>query len=97
MITDLSGNDILRFAILVGVFALVIMTVILASALINRRSAIQSRLSELKSGTITSTGSALRTESLNGMPVTEGAPVIGIALAAPSAGSDTIPVFVSLR
>jgi hypothetical protein len=39
----------------------------------------------------------LRTESLNGMPVTEGAPVIGIALAAPTAESDTIPVFVTLR
>jgi hypothetical protein len=39
----------------------------------------------------------LRTESLNGMAVTEGAPVIGIALAAPTAESDTIPVFVSLR
>lgn len=40
---------------------------------------------------------ALRTESLNGMPVTEGAPVIGIALAAPEPGSETIPVFVSLH
>jgi hypothetical protein len=40
---------------------------------------------------------ALRSESLNGMLVTEGAPVIGIALAAPTPGSDTIPVFVTLR
>jgi hypothetical protein len=39
----------------------------------------------------------LRTESLNGMAVIEGAPVIGIALAAPQAGSDTIPVLVTLR
>jgi hypothetical protein len=39
----------------------------------------------------------LRTESLNGMVVTEGAPVIGIALAAPEPGSDTIPVLVTLR
>jgi hypothetical protein len=39
----------------------------------------------------------LRTESLNGMVVTEGAPVIGIALAGPKEGSDTIPVLVTLR
>jgi hypothetical protein len=39
----------------------------------------------------------LRTETLNGMAVTEGAPVIGIALVAPTAESDTIPVFVTLR
>ncbi len=65
MIADFTGNDVLRLAILIGVFALVIMTVILASALINRRSAIQSRLTELKSGTITSSGTALRAESLN--------------------------------
>jgi hypothetical protein len=39
----------------------------------------------------------LRSEMLNGMPVTEGAPVVGIALATPTAGSDTIPVFVTLR
>ncbi|MCP5097404.1 MAG: hypothetical protein GY943_17810 [Chloroflexi bacterium] len=39
----------------------------------------------------------LRTETLNEMLVTEGAPIIGIALAAPQADSDTIPVFVTLR
>jgi hypothetical protein len=39
----------------------------------------------------------LRTELLNDMAVTEGAPVIGIALGAPEPGSDTIPVFVTLR
>ena len=39
----------------------------------------------------------LRMEMLNDMPVTEGAPVIGIALAEPTPGMDTIPVFVTLR
>ncbi len=39
----------------------------------------------------------LRNESLNGMTVAEGAPVIGIALAAPAADSNTIPIFVTLR
>ncbi|MCK4901058.1 MAG: hypothetical protein KAS38_19915, partial [Anaerolineales bacterium] len=39
----------------------------------------------------------LRTEMLGDMPVTEGAPVIGIALAMPTPGVDTIPVFVTLR
>jgi hypothetical protein len=39
----------------------------------------------------------LRSESLNGMIVTEGAPVIGIALASPTAGSPIIPVFVTLH
>ena len=39
----------------------------------------------------------LRSESLNGMTVSEGAPVLGIALAAPQAGEHTIPVFVTLR
>ena len=40
---------------------------------------------------------ALRTETLNGMVVTEGAQVLGIALAAPVEGQDTIPVFITLR
>ena len=39
----------------------------------------------------------LRSETLNGMLVTEGAPVVGIALAAPVPGETTIPVFVTLR
>ncbi len=39
----------------------------------------------------------LRTESLNGMAVTEGAQVVGVALAASSPGADTIPVFVTLK
>jgi hypothetical protein len=38
----------------------------------------------------------LRVESLNGMPVTEGAPVVGVALA-DSDGHDTVPVFVSVH
>jgi hypothetical protein len=40
---------------------------------------------------------ALRTETLNGMLVIEGSPVIGVALAEPTTGADTIPVFVTLR
>lgn len=40
---------------------------------------------------------ALQTRQVDGMTVTEGAPVIGIALAAPSPGRETIPVFVTLR
>ncbi len=40
---------------------------------------------------------ALQHQEVNGMLVTEGAPVIGIALSAPVPGQDTIPVFVTLR
>jgi hypothetical protein len=40
---------------------------------------------------------ALQTREVDGMMVTEGAPVIGIALAAPATGQETIPVFVTLR
>ena len=40
---------------------------------------------------------SLNRQEINGMLVVEGAPVIGIALAAPVAGQDTIPVFVTLR
>ena len=40
---------------------------------------------------------ALQTRQVDGMTVTEGAPVIGIALAAPSPDRETIPVFVTLR
>lgn len=40
---------------------------------------------------------ALQTRQLDGMTITEGAPVIGIALAAPTPGRETIPVFVTLR
>jgi len=39
----------------------------------------------------------LMKQDVNGMVVVEGAPVIGIALSAPVAGQDTIPVFVTLR
>jgi hypothetical protein len=39
----------------------------------------------------------LKTQTLNGMLVTEGAQVIGIALAAPAKSGTTIPVFVTLR
>ena len=40
---------------------------------------------------------ALQTRTLDGMLITEGAPVIGIALDAPTADRATIPVFVTLR
>ena len=40
---------------------------------------------------------ALRTRMLEGMVVTEGAPVIGIALASLDKDSGMIPVFVTLR
>jgi hypothetical protein len=43
------------------------------------------------------TARALQKQEVNGMLVTEGASVIGIALAAPVAGQDTIPVFVTLK
>ncbi len=39
----------------------------------------------------------LQERMIDGMTVTEGAPVIGIALASPVEGQDTIPVFVTLR
>jgi hypothetical protein len=39
----------------------------------------------------------LRMESLNGMPVSEGAPVIGTALADAVPGAGTVPVFINLR
>ncbi len=40
---------------------------------------------------------ALLSQQINGMLVSEGAPVIGIALSAPVTGKETIPVFVTLR
>ncbi len=40
---------------------------------------------------------SLQTRQLDGMTVTESAPVIGIALADPSPNQVTIPVFVTLR
>ena len=40
---------------------------------------------------------ALQTRTLDGMIVSESAPTIGIALAAPTKDQDTIPVFVTLR
>ena len=51
----------------------------------------------LTASEVAGTVRALRTETLNGMVVSEGAPVIGTALAAPEPGKDTIPVFVTLR
>ncbi len=39
----------------------------------------------------------LMSQEVNGMLVTEGAPVIGVALSAPVPGQSTIPVFVTLR
>ena len=39
----------------------------------------------------------LLSQEINGMLVTEGAPVVGIALAASTPGDETIPVFVTLR
>ena len=40
---------------------------------------------------------ALQTRTIEGMVVMEGAQVVGIALAAPSEGKTTVPVFVTLR
>ena len=40
---------------------------------------------------------ALQTRTIEGMVVTEGAQVIGIALETPTAGQTTIPVFITLR
>lgn len=40
---------------------------------------------------------ALQTRTVEGMVVTEGAQVVGIALAAPTEGQATVPVFVTLR
>jgi len=40
---------------------------------------------------------ALKTRNVEGMTVSEGAPVIGVALSAPTAGNSTIPVHVTLR
>ncbi len=39
----------------------------------------------------------LKSQEIDGMAVVEGAPVLGIALAAPVEGQDTVPVFVNLR
>jgi hypothetical protein len=51
----------------------------------------------LTAASLAGTVRALLTKEIDGMLVTEGAPVIGIALAAPVEGQDTIPVFVTLR
>jgi hypothetical protein len=40
---------------------------------------------------------ALQSRTVDGMVVTEGTPVIGVALAAPEPGKNTIPVFVTLH
>jgi hypothetical protein len=51
----------------------------------------------LTAASLSGTARPLQQQEINGMTVTEGAPVIGIALAAPEPGQDTIPVFVTLR
>lgn len=51
----------------------------------------------LTASSISGAARPLASQEINGMLVTEGAPVIGIALAAPEAGKETIPVFVNLR
>ncbi len=51
----------------------------------------------LTASSIAGLARALQHQEVNGMLVTEGAPVIGIALSAPVPGQDTIPVFVTLR
>lgn len=51
----------------------------------------------LTASSLAGLGRPLQKQEINGMTVTEGAPVIGIALAAPVEGQDTIPVFVTLR
>jgi hypothetical protein len=51
----------------------------------------------LTAGRQAGTARALETREINGMVVSEGAPVIGIALAPPEPGSDLVPVFVNLQ
>jgi hypothetical protein len=51
----------------------------------------------LTASSLAGTARSLNKQEINGMVVVEGAPVIGIALAAPVEGQDTIPVFVTLR
>ena len=51
----------------------------------------------LTASTQTGLARPLQKQEINGMQVVEGAPVIGVALAAPLPGQDTIPVFVTLR
>ncbi|MCA9999942.1 MAG: hypothetical protein KDE56_29465, partial [Anaerolineales bacterium] len=46
---------------------------------------------------VAGTARALRTVQVDGVTLTEGSMVVGIALAEPTADSDTIPVFVTLR
>jgi hypothetical protein len=43
------------------------------------------------------TARPLATREIEGMLVTEGAPVIGIALSSPVEGQETMPVFVTVR
>lgn len=51
----------------------------------------------LTASTVPGMARSLKSQEINGMVVVEGAPVVGIALAAPVQGQDTVPVFVSLR
>jgi len=51
----------------------------------------------LTGGRQAGTARALETRLIDGMVVSEGAPVIGIALAPPEPGSDLVPVFVNLQ
>lgn len=51
----------------------------------------------LTAGRKAGTARALETRLIDGMVVSEGAPVIGVALAPPEPGSDLVPVFVNLQ
>jgi hypothetical protein len=51
----------------------------------------------LTAGSLPGQARALQTRTIEGMRVTEGAPVIGVALEAPAAGQKTIAVYVTLR
>lgn len=66
MFTDLALSGTVRIAILVGVFALVSVTVILIYSFLSKRAAVQSRLGEMQHGAASALGAGtLREDALN--------------------------------
>lgn len=65
MFADLALSDTMRLAVLIGIFALVSLSVILIYSIVSKRSAVQSRLTEMEKGVTVSGDGALRADLLN--------------------------------
>lgn len=65
MFADLALSDTMRLAVLIGIFALVSLSVILIYSIVSKRSAVQSRLTEMEKGVTISGDGALRADLMN--------------------------------